>query len=39
MALDPNRWTLKTQEAFSAASELGDTASMTTPRAVAGRRY
>jgi ATP-dependent Clp protease ATP-binding subunit ClpB len=22
MALDPNRWTLKTQEAFSAATEL-----------------
>jgi ATP-dependent Clp protease ATP-binding subunit ClpB len=25
MALDPNRWTLKTQEAFSAASELART--------------
>src|SRR4051794_30052501 len=25
MALDPNRWTLKTQEAFSAASDLART--------------
>ena len=27
MAMDPNRWTLKTTEAFSAATELGRSAS------------